>query len=180
MTQIKALHVNTAHPVGMPATSKTDLLDVLAKEHAMLIAVTAGIDARTALVKEEEETSINDVIAHRAHWIDLFFGWYADGQAGKTVHFLAVGYKWNELKRYNAALRERQKDIDWNAARAMFDEAHGQLTSFLNGCSNSELYDGPMQGARNAWTTGRWAEAAGPSHYRSASKYIRARLKALR
>jgi len=30
-----------------------------------------------------------------------------------------------------------------------------------------------MQGANNDWTTGRWAEAAGPSHYRSAAKFIR-------
>jgi hypothetical protein len=35
-----------------------------------------------------------------------------------------------------------------------------------------------MKGGGNKWTTGRWAEASGASHYRSAAKYVRACLKA--
>jgi len=48
---------------------------------------------------------VKDVISHRAHWIDLFLGWYKGGMAGKTVYFPAKEYKWNDLKRYNAQLR---------------------------------------------------------------------------
>ncbi len=161
------------------AATKADLLAVTAKEYGKLSKLIAPIDAATALATDDDDRSIKDVIAHRAHWIDLFLGWYADGQAGKEVHFPAEGYKWNDLKRYNADLRERQKDLDWDAARAMLEARHGGLTSFLEGRSEAELYGGPMQGAKNDWTTGRWAEATGPSHYRSAAKYIRARLKAL-
>lgn len=162
----------------MPAaTTKPDLLAVTAKEHAKLATLIAPIEAATALARDADDTSIKDVIAHRAHWIELFLGWYADGQAGKPVHFPAEGYKWNDLKRYNADLRARQSDLDWDAACTMLNDAHKRLTTFLKARSNAELYGGPMKGANNAWTPGRWAEAAGPSHYRSAAKYIRARLK---
>ena len=163
----------------MPAMNKADLLTVTEKEFAKLGKVLAGLDDTRALTKDGDDTSIKDVVAHRAHWIDLFLGWYADGQAGKTVYFPAEGYKWNDLKRYNAALREAQSGIGWLEAQAQLGVAHDKLVAFLREKSENELYGGPMKGGNNAWTTGRWAEAAGPSHYRSAAKYIRARLRDL-
>lgn len=161
----------------MVATCKSDLIAVAGTEFDKLSALIASIPAPQAMAKREEDTSIKDVIAHRAHWIDLFFGWYHDGQAGHEVHFPAKGYKWNDLKRYNADLRARQAHMGWPEAVAMLTEKHGALMGFLDGLSEEALYGGPMKGAQNAWTTGRWAEAAGPSHYRSAAKYLRKVLK---
>ncbi|SFI56593.1 ClbS/DfsB family four-helix bundle protein [Jannaschia pohangensis] len=162
----------------MAATTKTELLDVIRKEYAKLDRLIDGIDATTALAKRDEDTSIKDVIAHRAHWIDLFLGWYADGLAGKTVHFPAEGYRWNDLKRYNAELRKRQANLDWPEAVATFRDRVQTLLTFIESHSDPDLYGGPMKGANNAWTPGRWAEAAGPSHFRSAAKYIRQTLRA--
>lgn len=162
----------------MPAaTNKTDLLTVTTKEYDKLAKLIAAIDLDLAMAKDDEDTSIKDVIAHRAHWIHLFLGWYADGQAGKKVHFPAEGYKWNDLKRYNADLRLRQSDLGWDAARVALAEAHEALLAQLGSLDDAALYSGPMKGANNAWPPGRWAEAAGPSHYRSAAKYLRARLR---
>ena len=93
------------------------------------------------------------------------------------MFFPAEGYKWNDLKRYNADLRNRQVDLEWDDARAMLNKAHAKFTAFITSKSDKDLYSGPMAGANNAWTPGRWAEAAAPSHYRSAAKYIRARLR---
>lgn len=162
----------------MAATSKSELLAITEKEFAKLRTLIGSITAETALRKREEDTSIKDVIAHRAHWITLFLGWYADGRAGKTVHFPAKGYRWNQLKEYNADLRQRQAHLDWPAAVALLEEQHRALVDFIEARSEAELYGGPMKGARNAWTPGRWAEAAAPSHYRSAAKYLRACLRA--
>ena len=158
----------------MPATTKADLLTVTDKEHAKLTKLLEDIPPDLALRGFEEGWSIKDVIAHRAHWIDLFLGWYHDGQAGKEVAFPAPGYKWNQLKAYNAALRQSQTDLSWDGAQAALGTAHETLRGFLAGLDETALYGGPMKGANNAWTTGRWAEAAGPSHYRSAAKFIRA------
>jgi len=163
----------------MPAaTTRADLIAVTEKDYAKLERLIAGIPTVQAMRKRGEDTSIKDVIAHRAHWIDLFLGWYHDGRAGKDVAFPAPGYKWNQLKAYNADLRQRQSDLDWDAARAMLADRHGRLLAFMTEMDDAALYGGPMKGADNDWTTGRWAEAAGPSHYRSAAKYIRACLRA--
>ena len=163
----------------MPAKTKSQLLDITNKEFTKLEALITPITADVAMAKREDDTSIKDVVAHRAHWIELFLGWYADGLAGKTVHFPAPGYKWNELKRYNADLRQRQGHLDWPQASALLADRSGDLLAFIDGCTDDDLYGGPMKGANNAWTTGRWAEAAGPSHFRSASKYIRSVLKTI-
>lgn len=161
----------------MAAKSKSELLDIAQKEFGKLTKLIASIDADTAMRKRDEDTSIKDIVAHRAHWIDLFLGWYTDGLAGKTVYFPAEGYKWNDLKRYNSDLRKRQTDLDWPMAVAMLETNYGKLTNFIQACSEDDLYGGPMKGANNAWTPGRWAEAAGPSHFRSASKFLRSTIK---
>lgn len=162
----------------MAAANKTELLNITEKEFSKLVTLIAPIDASVALQKDDEDTSIRDVVAHRAHWIELFLGWYAEGLAGKTVYFPAKGYKWNELKRYNSELRKRQANLGWDEAVSALNSSHDKLLAMLDSCSEAELYGGPMQGANNQWTPGRWAEAAGPSHFRSAAKYIRARIKA--
>ena len=163
----------------MPAaTNRTDLIAVTVKDYDKLAALIADIPEPQALRKREDDTSIKDIIAHRAHWIGLFLGWYADGQAGKEVCFPAPGYKWNQLKAYNAQLRADQEGLGWDAARQGLAEAHAALVRFMETHDEAALYGGPMKGANNDWTAGRWAEAAGPSHYRSAAKWIRACLRA--
>ncbi len=162
----------------MAATNKTDLLSIHEKEYSKLSELIASVDSNYALLKDEDGTSIKDIVAHRAHWIALFLGWYTDGQAGKTVYFPAEGYKWNELTRYNTHLRATQADMDWNDAKTALQSAFDTLSAFIKRHSDRDLYGGPMKGANNDWTPGRWAEAAGPSHFRSAAKYIRARLRA--
>lgn len=161
----------------MAAKTKSELIAITTKEFEKLDKLCATIDAQTAMKKREEDTSIKDVIAHRAHWITLFLGWYADGLAGKIVYFPAEGYKWNDLKRYNADLRARQADLDWPQAQALLRDQYQTLLAFMENSTEDALYGGPMQGAKNAWTPGRWAEAAGPSHFRSAAKFLRACLR---
>jgi hypothetical protein len=163
----------------MPAaTTKHDLIEVTDKEFAKLDKLIDTIDAEFALQLDEDDTSIKDVIGHRAHWIELFLGWYHDGMAGKEVYFPAKGYKWSELKRYNGELRKQQAKLSWADAVALLRTNHEKIRQFMAAHSDKELYGGPMKGANNDWTPGRWAEAAGPSHYRSAAKYLRARIRA--
>lgn len=156
----------------MACQTKSELLGATVGENAKLSKLIDPLDA-TQTGLSVDGASIKDVIGHRAHWIDLFLGWYRDGLAGKQVHFPAEGYKWNDLKRYSGDLRHHQADLDWVAVCALLRDRHDALVRFLENKSQAQLYGGPMQGANNKWTPGRWAEAAGPSHYRSASKFIR-------
>ncbi|MCK0094599.1 ClbS/DfsB family four-helix bundle protein [Yoonia sp. F2084L] len=162
----------------MPAaTNKSDLRIVTEKEFNKLSGILENVTAAQAAAPYDE-TCIKDVIGHRAHWTQLFFGWYADGQAGKQVFFPAEGYKWNDLKRYNADLRQSQANLNWDDVQKMLQDSYHELIAFIDAHSDADLYGGPMKGANNKWTPGRWAEAAGPSHYRSAAKYVRATLRA--
>ena len=164
----------------MPAaTSKSELIATTDKEYGKLHDLLAKVPADAATSPDDDGTSIKDVIGHRAHWIELFLGWYADGQAGKDVAIPAPGYNWSDLKRFNADLRKAQSGLDWDAAKDLLASNHQKLVRFIDGLDDAALYGAPMKGGGNKWTPGRWAEAAGPSHYRSASKYIRARLRAL-
>jgi len=164
----------------MPAaTNKADLLAVTEKEFAKLSKVIGDVSEDQAMRKDADNTSIKDVIAHRAHWIDLFLGWYHDGQAGREVYFPAKGYKWNDLKRYNADLRASQADLSWGAARELLQSRYDLLLTFIQNHTEAELYEAQLLGSNNHWKVGRWAEAAGPSHFRSAAKYVRSALREL-
>ena len=163
----------------MPAAqTKAQLIAVTQKEFDKLIQNLTGIDSDVAQ-RVHDGTSIKNVIAHRAHWTILFLGWYHDGQAGKVVYFPAKGYKWSDLKRYNADLAEAQSDLSWEDVQTMLRDSYNALIDFIDAHNDVDLYAGPMKGANNNWTAGRWAEAAGASHYRSASKYVRAVLRAV-
>ncbi|MBV2358740.1 ClbS/DfsB family four-helix bundle protein [Thalassococcus sp. CAU 1522] len=165
----------------MPAaTTKKDLSAITASEFAKFERVLDSVPEALRLKPDPgaDDTTLKDIAGHRAHWIALFLDWYARGQAGEPVEMPAPGYKWNELRRFNADLRAAQAGLDWDAARTLLRDNHARLMDFIAARDDAALYGAPMPGGGNAWTPGRWAEAAGASHYRSAAKYIRARLKA--
>ena len=158
----------------MAATSKAELVALAEKEFAKLRQVLDGIDAETAATPHPDDgVTIKDTVVHRAHWIDLFLGWYRDGAAGKPVQTPAPGYKWNQLKAYNARLRDQTRAVTWDQATTRLDTAHRALMTLLGDLDEAELYTPHRHGWTNDWPLGRWAESSGPSHYRSAKKYIR-------
>ncbi|MBW4706309.1 ClbS/DfsB family four-helix bundle protein [Roseobacter sp. YSTF-M11] len=160
----------------MACTHKSELLKITNKEYAKLSKLIAPLDGQLAAMALDG-VSIKDVIGHRAHWIGLFLGWYHDGLAGKEVFFPAEGYKWTELNRYNADLRQRQAHLDWEAVCGLLQGGYADMIGFIETASDETLYGGSMIGAKNDWTPGRWAEAAGASHFRSAAKFVRSVLK---
>lgn len=89
----------------LAATNKTDLLATFDRDLAKLRKTLGGIDeAKASLSPPDDDTTIKGVIAHRTHWMGMFHGCYEDGVAGREVHVPAKGYKWNQLKEYNAPL----------------------------------------------------------------------------
>ncbi|MEM6774000.1 MAG: ClbS/DfsB family four-helix bundle protein [Pseudomonadota bacterium] len=165
----------------MPAaTSRAQLIEITQKEFAKLQKLTASCGEREAMDKDAEATSIRDVVVHRAYWIDLFLGWCDAAAAGRAVHMPAEGYRWADLKALNAQIREENADVSWSAALDRLSRAHQLLVQHLQTRREIDLYGGPMVGGNGKWTEGRYAESAGPSHYRSAGKYLRARLREMR
>ena len=159
----------------MPAaTNKTDLLAVFDKDLAKLRKTLDGVDEATAaLSAPDDDTTIKGVIAHRTHWMGMFHGWYEDGAAGREVHVPAKGYKWNQLKQYNTPLYALGNSKPWEELSVDFEAACDRLRRFIAEQSEAALYTSGVPAWTGKWTLGRYAEASGPSHFRSANTYIR-------
>ncbi|MEL7213060.1 MAG: ClbS/DfsB family four-helix bundle protein [Pseudomonadota bacterium] len=163
----------------MPAaTTKTALLTTLEAEWDKLEKVIANVPEDLAFAPDETGTTIKDIIGHRAAWIDLFLGWLQQSEAGAPVDMPAKGFKWTMLPELNAQIRQEQANLDWPAAVVVSQDRKAALVTALDARDDKALYGAPMAGGNGTWTIGRYGESAGPSHFRSAAKYIRARLKA--
>lgn len=162
-----------------PATNKADLFEVTQKEFEKLTKCLADIDHKMADIQCEDGISIKHVVGHRAHWTEMFFYWYHQGLETGVAHIPTRDHNWGELKEFNAQLRKDQAPLSWPEVRVMLEDSHAELMEFITSMSNDDLYAAPMKGGGNHWTTGRWAEASGASHYRSASKFVRACLRSI-
>ncbi|WP_224823872.1 ClbS/DfsB family four-helix bundle protein [Cognatishimia sp. MH4019] len=165
----------------MPAaTTKTDLLSVLESEWGKLSNCLAQVSEDVALAPDDAGATIKDVLGHRAAWIELYLGWVAQSASGGPIFMPAEGYKWNMLPELNAKIRQDQSNLGWSDVVALLEARKAALVATLETSDDAMLYGGPMPGGNGKWTMGRYAEAAGPSHFRSAAKFIRARLRASR
>ena len=158
----------------MAAKHKQELIDVSEKEFTKLQKLLADIDEELALTPHPEDgITIKDTIAHRVHWNGLFFGWYENGVAGKPVHVPAEGYGWGQLKAYNAKVREETAGVTWAEAKRALLDGHERLVKFVDDHDERDLYGPKQYDWQGKYPMGRWVESTGPSHYRSAVKYIR-------
>lgn len=158
----------------MPAaTTQADLLSAHDTQWQKLETLLDQVPDALAEGKDADDTSIKDIVTHRAHWIGLFFQWLEEGAAAQMPDH---GVKWNGLKAYNAGLRARYADVPWPEARKMLAREAALLRAWIAAQEEGTLYGASMPGG-TGWTRGRYAEAAGPSHFRSAAKYVRARIK---
>ena len=166
----------------MPAAmNKTDLLAVFDKDLAKLRKTLDGVDETNAFLSApDEDTTIKGVIAHRTHWMGMFHKWYEDGVAKREVHVPAKGYKWNQLKEYNAPLYARGNATSWVELLSEFGTACDKLRRFIEAQDDALLYTRCAVPWTGKWTLGRFAEASGPSHFRSANTYIRKALRSVR
>lgn len=164
----------------MAATTKSDLLEVLETEWRKLHGLIATVPEELRFAKQDDGVSIRDVLGHRAAWIDLFLGWVDQSEAGATVHMPAEGYKWNALDDLNAQIRRDQAGLGWAETVALLRDRKEALVEALSARDEVMLYGGPMAGGNGRWTMGRYAESAGPSHFRSAAKVIRMRIRDFR
>lgn len=164
----------------MPAaTNKSDLIAVCEKDFAKLQDTLETVPEAVAATPFDGGASIKDTVCHRAEWIAMYLTWWNDGQAGRTVHMPAEGYRWNQLVPLNEAIRKAHAGLSWAQARALLEERHAALMAHIAKASEAELYGGPMIGGNGKWAAGRFAEASGASHYRSARTYIRKCLRGL-
>lgn len=157
----------------MAAQSKGELRALTQKEFTKLTSLLDTLNESTADLQSSDGVSIKQVIGHRVHWLDLFFGWYEDGLTGQEVEVPAPGTKWNQLKPYNAKVYEAAAAKSWASLRSDLEAGHADFLAFIDDLEDNVLYAKHIYPWTNDWTLGRWAESSGPSHYRSAAKFVR-------
>ncbi|WP_082176549.1 ClbS/DfsB family four-helix bundle protein [Pseudaestuariivita atlantica] len=161
----------------MPAAkTKADLIAVTEKEWETFSKLLADFDETSASIADCEGASAIRIVGHRAAWIDLYFAWRKSAASGNTPEMPAPGYKWNELNDLNEAIFQNQKGWTWSATCEALEGAHLRLSEDIHSASEAELYGTPLAPGLK-WTRGRYAEAAGASHYRSAAKVLRKLMK---
>ncbi|MEL6913172.1 MAG: ClbS/DfsB family four-helix bundle protein [Pseudomonadota bacterium] len=163
----------------MPAaTNKDDLLSATHAEYRKLLALVERFDAKRAKVSDASGYSAQRIVGHRAAWIDLFFGWCRDADAGITPRMPKAGYLWRNTPELSDEIWAEQRQMTWREIVALLDKKHAAFVEFLEGQDDDALYAKPMSPGLK-WTRGRYAEAVGPAHYRSAAKYMRGLLRVL-
>ena len=140
----------------MPAaTNKTDLLALFDKDLAKLHKTLDGIgEAQACLATPDDDTTIKGVIVHRTHWMGMFHGWYEDGVPGREVHVPAKGYKWNQLKAYNASLYAKGNKTPWVKLLSDIEAACHRLRLFIETQEDSALYSSGAHPWTGKWTLG--------------------------
>lgn len=159
----------------MPAaTNKSGLLATFDRERTKLAATLAAVCVVKAQFRAADHpASIKGIIAHRTHWIARFHVWYEDGLAGRPVHIPAEGYTWAMLTSYNQALYDNGDRMEWDDLMTRFEAEADRLRALIVSLDDDVLYASKRFGWTGKWTLGRWAEASGPSHFRSANINIR-------
>ncbi len=162
----------------MVAGSKSRLIEVTQDEFALLAAALKEIDCDLANLADEDGNTIKTIIAHRAHWVELFLNWHFESQLGQKIQVPAEGFKWSQLRAYNSILKAQHDVLNWHDVQLSLKLNHAKLLSLIEELTDGQLYGAPMAGTNSKWTIGRFAEANGASHYRSALRFVKLQLKA--
>ena len=142
----------------MCAMKKAALLGAAERDFAKLYRLIANLPEELALERDQSGTCIRDVIVLRVQKLDAFL----QGQ---------------DLDHGAEALSSTRLRIrDWDATLAELEAAHQQYVQKIELMAEAELLaKGPAPS--DQFSLAERAEAAGPSQYRSALNFVRARLR---
>ncbi len=161
----------------MPAVvTKKQLLEKTTDEFEALMQTLNRFDPSKADLCDQDGYCAKRVVGHRAEWISFFFKWCDAVAAGEKPDIPAKGFTWKDTPAMNLKIWDRQKQMSWQDVLQLLVNKHALLLKHIETKSENELYSQPLFPGTK-WTQGRYAEAAGPSHYRSANKFLKKLLK---
>ncbi len=161
-------------------TSKAQLLDAIATEHAalqnQLSALTPEQMSQPGVVGE---WSVKDVLAHLTTWQRMFRDWYVTGKRGETPVTPAEGYTWREIPALNEHIYQKHKNDSLEDVQAAFAESHAATVALIERMENEEMFTPKVYKWTKSTTLGSYAVSATSSHYDWAHKEIRRSIKRL-
>ncbi|MDU4698358.1 MULTISPECIES: ClbS/DfsB family four-helix bundle protein [Paenibacillus] len=124
-----------------PYPNKQALISEIQKTARLFIDEFEGIpEAEKALRVEEVDRTPQEMIAYQLGWINLIRGWDRDELEGKEVVTPALGYKWNQLGGLYQSFYGQYQDQSLSELRALFITAVEELTPWLEGFRDDELF----------------------------------------
>jgi hypothetical protein len=129
----------------MDPTTKTDLLDVIRREHQRLMNLVAQLsDDEMLQPGMNGDWSAKDELAHITAWEQEFLGWYRAGQRGEVPERPDP----DNIDPFNRQLYEQHRDEPLAEVRAAFEASYQEILNAVASMSEDDLF----RVGRFAWT----------------------------
>ena len=155
------------------ATSKSQLLDEIARERCELDDLLASIPPDRKLEEVTEGLSVKDLLAHRTEWDRMLLSWYDQARAGTHPAVPSAQFKRNQLPELNAQIQRRFVDAPLERVETDFVEVHDRLSAVVETMTEHELFGASVHPFTGSTTLAASVTSAPAAHYRSAAKLIR-------
>jgi len=155
------------------ATSKSQLLDEIARERRRLEELLASIPADRKVEEVAYGLSVKDLLAHRTEWARMLLHWYDQARAGSVPAVPSAEFKWNQLPALNAQIQRRFSDVPLERVEKDFVDVHDRLYTVVAAMTEDELFGRRHYSFTGSTTLAAYVTSASAAHYRSATKLIR-------
>ncbi|RNC80490.1 MAG: DfsB family protein [Phycisphaera sp.] len=159
----------------MKYASKDAFLDRMAKEHDAFLAIGRSIPADRY---EEpgvwgDNWNVKDLYAHLTAWEGLYLSWFRTGERGKSPDMPAPGYKWNQTRELNHAIRTEHAGRTQASVKRSFTRSYNTIRAHAEGLSEREL----LEDGHFEWTGTKplvsYLGANTASHYATCAKILK-------
>ena len=161
--------------MGVP-DSKQELQDAISERFTKFEAALASVPK----VAQNEKTmeghakgtlmSPADLVSYLIGWNSLVLKWLTLDDAGHSVVFPEVGYKWNALGALAQKFYADYEDLSFDDKHARLLAVKQQITKDISQRPENELYGAPWHGK---WTKGRMIQLNTSSPYENARGRLR-------
>ena len=147
-------------------TTKAQLLDAVRNERDLLDAVLDRLTPEQFTQPGvEEESMVNDVLAHIAYWEGVMVTWLQTSLAGQAPDRPATGFTWEMIHELNAANYAAHKDMPLAEVMNKYRRSYVLAWSALEAAAEAAL----LEPGYFAWAAKRpflvWVEANTTEHY---------------
>jgi hypothetical protein len=154
--------------------TKKELIDASQKEHDELDRYLQTLTPEQFLEPDIVGVwTVKDVIAHLYEWEQMVLSWWAAGQAGKTPHVPAEGYKWSQLPALNEMIRQKHESKSTDQVLELYHHSYQQIMNTIESIPEETLFTSGLYPWMNKNTLASYFISSTSSHYRWALKEIK-------
>ena len=161
-------------------TSKTQLLNVMQKEHDALekLIETLTVKQKNRISTDIEAWTFKDVLVHVTVWEQMVLGWYQAGVRGEVPHLPAPGFNWRQIPALNAQIYEEGRKRPFSTIHQQFQTSFDEIKATIAAVDEAEMFTPEQYAWTNKNNMATYFVSATSSHYVWAKKEIRKLMRA--